>query len=341
MKRPALFIAIGAVVVAGGMIIVVFSLLGHASADDTLRRFVVAEGDTVTDIALHLHDDALIKNRIVFSWYVRLQGVEKNIQAGTYALRPSMSVSELVQALTNGETESRERSITILEGWNMDEIGEYLEQQGLLPKSEWLATATVTDSRTIVADRTFTRLTDKPIDATLEGYFFPDTYRVFRDAKPADVIGKTLENFQEKITDALAQQAAEQGKTIYSILTMASILEREVLSDADKKRASGVFWKRIRDGIALQSDATINYVTKKGTTRPSLEDLEVDSLYNTYQHPGLPPGPIGNPGLGSIVAALEPEENDFYYFLTTNDGTAIFSKTFAEHLANKQKYLGS
>lgn len=319
----------------------IFSLFRPVAASGAQpQSFVVEKGENARVIAERLQGLGLIRNATAFAWYVRLQGAEKNIQAGTYSVSPTMSVGDVVNALTKGEIAEREQTITILEGWTNEEIGSYLEAQGLFSKSEWLTVVSVADSRTILPSRTFDRLRDKPSTATLEGYLFPDTYRVFRDAKPADVVEKLLENFETKLTDEIVTKTRSQGKTVFEIVTMASILEREVLTDADKKRASGVFWKRLRDGMALQSDATVNYVTKKGTTRPSLEDIAVDSPYNTYKYPGLPPGPIGNPGLGSIIAALEPEENEYYFFLTTEDGTAVFSKNLEEHNANRQKYLG-
>lgn len=341
MKRWVLWGAGTLFVLLCGFFVWALTLFRPVAVSDTAAQsFVVTQGDTADVIGQRLRDAGLIRSAAAFSWYVRLQGVATSIQAGNYELTRSMSVGAIVRTVTTGDNADKERTITILEGWTLEDVGAYLEQEGLFSKTEWLTVASVTDSRTILPDRTFERLRDKPSAATLEGYLFPDTYRVFRDAKPADVIGKMLENFEKKITDDVMQRATGQGRTLYSILTMASILEREVRTDTDKKLASDVFWKRLDANIALQSDATVNYVTKKGTTRPSFEDIAIESPYNTYRQPGLPPGPIGNPGLASIMAAIEPEPNDFYYFLTADDGTTIFAKTFEEHIANRQKYLG-
>ena len=129
-----------------------------------------------------------------------------------------------------------------------------------------------------------------------------------------------------------------QGKTINEIITMASIIEKEVPHAEDMKKIAGIFYQRLNIGMAMQSDATINFITGKGTTRPSAEDLQVASPYNTYKYRDLPPGPISNPGLAAIEAAIYPEKNDFLYFLTTPEGQVIYSRTYAEHLAAKYKY---
>jgi UPF0755 protein len=147
-----------------------------------------------------------------------------------------------------------------------------------------------------------------------------------------------LNNFDNKLPPELREEIAKQKKTIFEIITMASVIEKEARGE-DMALISDIFWRRIGEGIALQSDATVNYATGKYETQPSLDDLEIDSPYNTYKYRGLPKGPIGNPGLEAIRAAIYPKANNYWYFLHTKDGQTIYSRNFNEHKANKLKYL--
>lgn len=319
--------------------------LRAVSDNEAATDFVIEEGEGVKIIAAHLADAGLIRSALVFSTYAKVEGIAGNFQVGTYALSPSLSSQEIARIFSEGEVIDKEVTVKILEGWSNREIDDYLTSA--FPgntavtgstNDSFLAAADVTDSRTILPAATYWFLADKPKAATLEGYLFPDTYRLFRDFSPTDLIAKMLDNFEARI-EPLRDDIDASPRSLFEVLTIASIIEREVLSTADMKNAADVFWKRLDEGIPLQSDATVNYVTKKGTTRPSLEDISVDSPYNTYAHAGLPPGPIGNPGIKAIEAATRPTPNEYYYFLTTEDGTAIFSRTLDEHNANKAKYL--
>ena len=137
----------------------------------------------------------------------------------------------------------------------------------------------------------------------------------------------------------MREEIKKQGKTIFEVVSLASIIEREVPNDEDKKMIADIFLKRLNIGMALQSDATINFITGKGMTQPTYDDLKIDSLYNSYLYPGLPPGPISNPGLSSIEAVIYPISNNYYFFLTTKEGEVIYSVDYDEHLRNKAKYL--
>ncbi|MFA7663080.1 MAG: endolytic transglycosylase MltG, partial [Patescibacteria group bacterium] len=171
------------------------------------------------------------------------------------------------------------------------------------------------------------------------GYIFPDTYHITTTATAEEIMDKALSNFGNKLTPELRAEIKAQGKTIYEIITLASIVENEVAKAEDMKIVAGIFWNRLDIGMGLQSDATINYITSGKTTRPTADDLKIDSPYNTYKYRGLPPGPIANPGIASIEAVINPTKTDYLYFLTTPDKQTIFSKTFEEHVAAKNKYL--
>ncbi len=318
-----------------------FSSLGARSTDAATKPFTVTQGENTSAIATHLRVEGLIKSPFAFQLYIWVTRVAGRLQAGEYSLSPSMGVPTITRVLSQGKIEPREVTITIPEGWSSAQIGAYLADKNLFTKDAWLAAAQATDSRTILPDATYSFLTDKPVGATLEGYLFPDTYRVFRNATPAEVIRKMLDNFGSKVTPDLIAQMHSKRKTLFEDLTLASIVEKEVSNDVDRRKVADVFLKRLRDDIPLQSDATVNFVTGKGTTRPSFGDLAVDSLYNTYKHYGLPPGPIGNPGLSSLLAVVNPEPNPYYYFLTTPAGDAVFGVTLEEHAANRAKYLSN
>ncbi|OGY89834.1 MAG: hypothetical protein A2927_01170 [Candidatus Komeilibacteria bacterium RIFCSPLOWO2_01_FULL_45_10] len=150
-----------------------------------------------------------------------------------------------------------------------------------------------------------------------------------------------LDNFGAKLTQEMRVDIKNAGKSIFEVITLASIIEKEVRTEQDMKMVADIFNKRLEQGIALQSDATVNYVTGKGLVQPTAADIAVDNLYNTYKYRGLPPGPIANPGLKAIKAAIYPTPNQYYYFLTTAEGEVIYSQTYQEHLKNKSVYLNN
>ncbi|MFA5754225.1 MAG: endolytic transglycosylase MltG [Patescibacteria group bacterium] len=248
-----------------------------------------------------------------------------------------------------------EETITILEGWTVQDIGQYLERRDRWTSRDFLNVAgwPRTDYRhqdALPALEDFSSqydfLADKPEQYGLEGYLFPDTYRVYASSTVSEVIAKMLDNFNEKLTPKMRADIKKQGKTVYEIVTMASIIEKEAPIDysKDENRAariiSGIFWNRLKIGQGLQSDATLSYVLNDNKPQHSGAELEIDSSYNTYKFRGLPPGPISNPGLLAIEAAIYPIKTDYYYFLTTLDGQEVFyARTYDEHLQNKYKYL--
>jgi UPF0755 protein len=182
-------------------------------------------------------------------------------------------------------------------------------------------------------------LKDKPKSLNLEGYIFPDSYKIRKEETIEDIINKTLQNFDKKVTPELRQEIEKQNKTIFEIITMASLLEKEVKTLEDKKIVSGILWKRLENNMPLQVDATISFITGKKDANISIEETKIDSPYNTYKYKGLPLGPISNPGLESIIAAIYPESSDYWYYLSTPEGETVFSKTLEEHNIAKAKYL--
>jgi UPF0755 protein len=233
-----------------------------------------------------------------------------------------------------------QQKITLIEGWDNVDIGKYLEKNKVTTLAEFL------DAQKNFDYSAYPILALKPKGLDLEGFIFPDTYFIPESVATGTsinsiILKKALDNFSQKITPKIIANGEKNGLNLFKLITLASILEKESGKDlAEKKIIAGIFYNRLNINMALQSDATVNYITNKGKTRPSLEDISIDSPYNTYNQPGLPPGPISNPGLDSIIAASEPTKTDYFYFLSDPiTDKAIFSKTHEEHVANKRKYL--
>jgi UPF0755 protein len=297
-------------------------------------------------IGIYLERQGIIKNHGFFTLYVLISGNYSKLQAGSYKVSPSMSVADIVKKIATGDV--IKNKITIIEGWDLEDIGKYLETQKLYAKPAFAqGSSEPSEAKKDFLDLTkkdfsgsFDFLKDKPKNLSLEGYIFPDTYEVLPEEKPEELLKNTLANFDKKLTTDLRQEIANQKKSIFQIITMASILEKEVKSLEDKKIVSGILWKRLESGIPLQVDATINYITDKNDSRVQIKDTKIDSPYNTYKYGGLPLGPICNPGMNSILAAIYPAESPYWYYLSANgSGKTIFSKTLEEHNIAVVKYL--
>lgn len=252
------------------------------------------------------------------------------------------------------QKKAEEVKVTVIEGWTLEQMAEKFEESEMFSAKDFLKAAENFDTSEYP-------LVYKPSMTSLEGYLFADTYRFAKGSTPEEVIGKMLENFSKRVTSLGVTQDQEQftiagyedlqlvggdnepGVSLYDIITLASIIERESggkgpMSLADERAlVAGVFYNRLLIGQGLESDATVNYITGKNTPGVSISDTEINSPYNTYRYAGLPPGPIGSPSLGSIQAALRPTKSDFYYFLHRQpSGEVVFSKTFSEHTQARQ-----
>ena len=304
-----------------------------SSNNQPAATFVVKTGESVNEVSKNLHDQALIKNKFVFETWIWLLKSENRVVAGIHDLPANISIYQLTRNLIKLPS-NFQASILIPEGYDRQMIAKVLDKNGLSGQDFISATENKKDWQ-----EKYSFLADAPKNASLEGYLFPDTYFTDRYTTVDDFIKKTLSNFDKKLTQELRAEINRQNKSIYEVLILASIIEREVPDDHDKKMIADIFIKRMRDGMRLESDATINFITGKGVTQPTREDLQIESPYNTYRNDGLPPGPIANPGIASIEAALYPTSNNYYFFLTTKEGEVIYSRNYQEHLKNKAKYL--
>lgn len=251
-------------------------------------------------------------------------------------------------------TPRKEIDITIIPGWNLKQIAIDWKSKGLIKTEDELykrvgqpaydyvtngkvsPTLNFTDS---FGKDLYPLLITKVKGVSYEGYFFPDTYRVYADSSLDEVLGKIFTNLENKITSEMRLEINKQGKNFFSVLNMAALIEREANNAEDMRMISDIFWRRYKQNWALQSCASVNYVTGKNTPAISAEDQKIDSPYNTYKYPGLPLGPVGNPGLDAIKASMYPKSNNYWYFMTGNDGKMYYATTLDEHNDNVYKYL--
>jgi UPF0755 protein len=286
----------------------------------------IPPGTAFTHVSRLLHQKGLLGPEWFFQVLGRVQRVDRKIIPGEYELHAGMRPTELLAKLVKGEV--YQHSVTIPEGYNVVQIADILDQKGLADKHDILR---------LSLDRTF--IASLNIKAsTLEGYLFPDTYRFARYNPPEFIVRTFVSRFHEIVTPELQAQAKSMGMTLQEVLTLASVIEKETGLATERSLVSGVFHNRLRRNIPLQSDPTVIYALEYFDGNIRKADLSVNSPYNTYKVRGLPPGPIANPGLASIQAALYPTPSDFVYFVSRNDGSHKFSATLDEHNKAVDKY---
>ncbi len=293
-------------------------------------KYVAQTGVGDEDIARDLEKLGIIKSNYFFRFFVVFSLQHGKLQAGKYLLSPNMSVYQIVKKMALGDI--TKQKITILPGWDLRDIKKYFIEKEVCAEDDF--------DLTIQQDfsERFDFLAEKPKGTGLEGYLFPDTYEISEGQPLPEILKSVLNNFDKKVTPEIREQITSQNKTLFEIITVASLLEKEAKPAEDKKIIAGIIYKRLKLGMLLQVDATINYITGKNDPGASLKDIAIDSPYNTYKYAGLPKGPISNPGIESILAAISPKETKYLYYLGS-DGRTIFSKTLAEHNAARAKYL--
>ncbi len=307
--------------------------------------FAVRSTDDSDSVAERLDDAGLINSQLYFKVRMRLAGGD--LAPGTYRLVVGMSAADIVTAITSEEstaqTENPTLSVTIPEGWRIRQIADALGAAGLNGGAEaFLAGVQRFDTSGYdFLDGIDT--TNNP-DA-LEGFLFPDTYSFKADTPPEDLVQLMLDNFDSKFTETMRQQAADAGLTVREVLIYASLVEREASISEERPIIADIYLSRIQQGWRLDADPTIQYVL--GTSEdwwPKLtgDDLTVESPYNTYRTDQLPPGPICNPGIDSIISVLNPADTDYMFFVAKGDtGEHAFAVTLEEQTANIERYQGA
>lgn len=328
------FLIIFLIILTGIIIFVCYGIfLPKEPGSTKVMVFSIQKGEGDEEISINLEKQGIIKNQYFFRGYVLGRGWFSKLQAGKYALSPAMNLPEIVNKFIKGDVIKIE--ITIPEGFTMAQI-----EQEINAKCETQNTNLELKSQNLsFYKKDYKFLEDAPDTAGLEGYLFPDTYQISYDISSQALVKMMLNNFEKKLTEELRKEIQSQKKTIFKIVTMASLIEKEVRELEDKKIVSGILWKRLKAGMPLQVDATITYITGKKTTNISVEETQIDSPYNTYKYYGLPLGPICNPGQDSILAAIYPKTTDYWFYLSTSEGETVFSKTLKEHNIAKAKYL--
>jgi len=309
--------------------------------DIEVTTILVEKGEGLKEIGQKLKDQGLIDNVKTFELYAFLSRAKNKFWPGEYKLETGMGLKDLIKTLISSPL-AQEKEMTFIEGWTNKEIEEFLKKEETVSEEEFLlALNTISQDKEILDKyEFFSEAVEKSSkEAMLQGFLFPDTYRFYEETTAEAIIKKMLNNFDEKIGIELKERAEQAGKNIFEIITMASLIEKEAALDQDRRLIADVFWKRLKVGWALESCATINYILGAPKERLSYEDTRIPSPYNTYLNAGLPPGPINNPSLSSINAALSPLENDYCCFLSTDEGEMIFSQTIEEHNRNKSIYL--
>jgi UPF0755 protein len=316
-----------------------------AGTDDTPVTFVVQPGETAASVAQRLQEAGLISNAELFRRYLQYKGMDAGLEAGTYTLRQTMTIPEIAEALQTGLRP--ERVVTIREGLRLEEVAAAVAVQTGIAEADFIAIVTTGWRATDLKDYPF--LADLPPGATLEGYLFPETYRLPEEVTAYDVVARMLATFDARVTEEMRLGAANQGLTVHQLVTLASLVEREAVIPEERPVIAGVFFNRLRNGWLLNADPTVQYAlgydekSGKWWRRLYFDELGVNSLadidhpYNTYRYPGLPPGPICSPGLASIQASAFPAQTDYFYFLADchkKDGSHLFARTEEEHNAN-------
>ena len=236
--------------------------------------------------------------------------------------------------------ETEEVRIQIIEGWSIADLQRLLQETHGIPEDASIRVMGKAGGGAAFDASfrlSFPFLAHLPRGRSLEGYLFPDTYRVWRGQLPIGLVKKELEAFAERIASQALTRESAPLKTLDEVVILASIVEKEVSTPEARNMVAGIFLRRLREGIPLQSDATVNYITHSGRARASAEDLTIKSLYNTYRQRGLPPGPISNPGEVAIQAVLHPTPSPYRYFLTDERGQMYYARTLAEHILNRRK----
>jgi UPF0755 protein len=310
------------------------------SEDPSSVSFIIETGETAVGIAERLEGLQLITDATLFRRFLQYHGLDASLEAGEYQLRRNMTMREIAEALQHSRM--LEVIITIPEGWRAEQVADLLTAENIMDGSVFLAAVRQGD----VVDHAL--LADHPPGATLEGYLFPETYRLPTQATPEDLLTRMLDTMQARLPIGWEGMASAQGLTLYDVLTLASIVEREAVVPEERPLIANVYLNRIQQGMYLNADPTVQYAMgyqpetgQWWKTPVTLEEYEnVNSPFNTYLYPGLPPGPIASPGASSIMAVLQPAQTSYLYFLGRGDGSHIFAETYEEHQRNLEIYQG-
>lgn len=299
--------------------------------DGNNADFSVPKGAGLSAIAEDLKDSGIIRFSSVFKIYTKLSG-EHIWQTGVHKLNTGMSYKEIIAVLQD-TPKAVNGTVTVPEGYELRQIADLLTEQGLVNREVFMR-----EAETGNFDNEF--LKDIPNrENRLEGYLFPDTYNFIPGESEHEIIGRMLDNFEEKLIPLYTE--ANTDKSLDDVVKLASVIEREAANDAERGKVASVFVNRLNGGMKLESCATVQYILKERKKILSTEDTQIDSPYNTYKYDGLPVGPIASFGMASFKAALYPEDTNYMYFMAVADGSSsVFAETYEQHLENMKNIQG-
>lgn len=301
---------------------VYYQNLQPVSASQESQLLTVEPGQGAQQIGSKLEEAKLIRSAWGFEWYVRLNGLRDKLQAGTYALNPNQSVNEIADILTKGKVDTR--LVTIFPGKRLEEVRNSLVNQGF-------DAAQVDAALEPALYAKHPALADKPADASLEGYLYPESFQRTAGTNIKTIVTLSLDEFAKRLTPEVRAGIEKQGLTMHQAITLASVVAKEIGDAKDQKIVAQVFLKRLRTGMEIGADATTRYAVNKPTGALTVENLASSSPYNTRKAKGLPPGPISNFKASALEAVANPADTDYLFFVTGKDFITRFSSTFAEH----------
>lgn len=324
------FLVIAVVIVQIGLAVTV--LLAHqptSTCENSLAQIVtISPGMSADAISEMLHELGVIRSAFVFNIMLRITNTDSHLKAGEYLLNPTLSTMDVIKKLNEGDIVTYR--ITIPEGYELKQIAKELAQAGLVDYDRFLLLAS--NAELVFGENL---PFDLPIDS-LEGYLFPDTYYFAKEQSEEAIIRQMVARFVEQVIPNVDLSLLDYRFTLHEVVTLASIVEKEVIYDFERPLVAAVYLNRLDINMRLQADPTVRYVMTENRSRVLYRDLEIDSPYNTYRYGGLPPGPIASPGLRSILAVLNPADVDYLFFVAKHDGTHQFSRTFEEHVAARR-----
>lgn len=331
IKPPLIFITLFLIVslIISGWLVINRQYLPVDPDDQNMIEVRLPENSSARQVASLLKQNGLIRNETVFLAYLYQKGMETQLKAGLYTFTRSQSIPDLARQISQGQVERF--SFTIPEGYTVRQIGELLINKQLCTQQQW------TDALQANYDYDFL-IPGQTGEQRLEGFLFPDTYSIDDQTGAQDIIRMMLERFSTIWNNEYAAEADSKNLSQRDTVIIASLIEREARVAEERKIISGVIYNRLQKDMPLQICSTVIYALGEHREILTYEDIKIDSPYNTYKYPGLPPGPIASPGRAAIEAALNPETNNYYYFVAKGDGSHYFSSTYTEHLEAQQRY---
>ncbi|WBW99614.1 endolytic transglycosylase MltG [Oceanirhabdus sp. W0125-5] len=340
MKKFLVFIIVLGAIITGGYL---FGMnyyneaLNHPLTGTDNMKITVNQGDSFYSLLERLYNEKKVKNPLVYKLYVKKNNIKCDIKPGDYTINTDETFDGLISKLSEGTKKDTYR-ITIIEGMNIEQIADVFQKSGVLTRDDFLKAVQEYKLPEYVIESSYANY-------KLEGYLYPDTYDFYVDSKPSEVIEIMINKF-EKTIESIEEEYSMKIENLHEVITLASIVEKEAVKDEERALISSVYSNRIKAGMLLQSCPTVIYsIGNEFYERDKLivlnKDLKVESPYNTYMNEGLPPGPIGAPRKESILAALYPEDTNYLYFVSNNDGTHFFTDDYNDFLRVKAQTQGN